>query len=280
LLVHVGAVLATLLSLPEPDLSAPDLKVIIPVELVDIAAETNIRAATDGLIPEDDPSSEDANDTITTAADAAIAPPQQAQPEDVVAPPAEPDATDPEPKPEAPPKPQPPTPTRPDPAQTPPRQRPPATPSLEDVLGNMGPFVDPTATRSTPPRTEPNRPPRETSGPPQSGAGDQTAMTARVQDLIRARLEQCWNPPVDQPDPARLVVTVRFVLNRDGSIARGAEEILTPARLPSGDRAMLIAAERALNAVRDCSPYRDLTVLPYEGWRTITFQFNPASMLR
>jgi hypothetical protein len=75
----------------------------------------------------------------------------------------------------------------------------------------------------------------------------------RAQDVLREHIQSCWQAPVDLPDPERLSVTLRFALNEDGSL-RGQPRVVEP-RAHMFDRTMRTAIERAIRAVRQCSPY-------------------------
>ncbi|MEZ6022615.1 MAG: cell envelope integrity protein TolA [Hyphomonadaceae bacterium] len=78
-------------------------------------------------------------------------------------------------------------------------------------------------------------------------------MRDRVRSLARAHLRRCWRMPVDLPDPERLVVTVEFELNRNGTL-NGQPRVTSP-RNYTFDPPMRAAADSALRAVRQCDPY-------------------------
>src|SRR5207248_200229 len=52
------------------------------------------------------------------------------------------------------------------------------------------------------------------------GIGQQTAMTADLQDALRSQIQPCWSPPVGAPHPERLIVSFDLFLNPDGSVAQ------------------------------------------------------------
>jgi colicin import membrane protein len=92
--------------------------------------------------------------------------------------------------------------------------------------------------------------------------------------ILRAQLYSCWNPPVGVQEAKDLVVTVRFSLNRDGSLAG------EPTVLNRGRNALFqIAAEAATRAVRRCQPFR-LPVSKYEAWQDVEVNFDPKDMFR
>jgi outer membrane biosynthesis protein TonB len=92
--------------------------------------------------------------------------------------------------------------------------------------------------------------------------------------MLRAQLYSCWNPPVGVVEAKDLVVTVRFSLNRDGSLAS------EPMVVNRGRNALFqIAAEAATRAVRRCQPFR-LPVSKYEAWQDVEVNFDPSEMFR
>jgi hypothetical protein len=107
------------------------------------------------------------------------------------------------------------------------------------------------------------------------GAGAQTSLTMSEIDALKAKLAKCWNVPVGAPDPAALVVPIRFHLNQDGTLA-GAPELLSQGRM--GDPYFRAAADSAMRAVHICGPYTDLPADKYEDWREITINFDPREM--
>jgi hypothetical protein len=85
--------------------------------------------------------------------------------------------------------------------------------------------------------------------------------------------------PIDLPDPDRLVITVQFELNRNGTL--NGQPVVTNPRNYTFDPNMRIAAEAALRAVRTCdfSFFSDDPVVGdhYEIWRQTEFTFRPTS---
>lgn len=91
-------------------------------------------------------------------------------------------------------------------------------------------------------------------------------------DALRAQLYGCWNPPVGVLEAKDLLVTVRFSLNRDGSLSG------EPSVTNHGTHALFqIAAESALRAVRRCQPFR-LPVVKYDAWQEVEVSFRPEDM--
>jgi hypothetical protein len=99
-------------------------------------------------------------------------------------------------------------------------------------------------------------------------------MTASELDALRARLAQCWNPPVGWIDPAEVRVVLLLSLNADGSVS-GQPQVL---QAPQGQFARQ-APESALRAVRRCAPY-NLPPDKYDAWREVKVTFDPQDMGR
>src|SRR5690606_22816261 len=121
----------------------------------------------------------------------------------------------------------------------------------------------------------------ETADRTQEGAGLGTAEVAALEDraraLARAHLRRCWRMPADLPDPDRLVVTVAFDINRNGTL-NGRPRVLSP-RNSTFDPAMRAAVDAAVRAVQTCDPYPfpDDPVVGehYDVWRQTEFTFRP-----
>lgn len=117
----------------------------------------------------------------------------------------------------------------------------------------------------------------------QRGAGLGTAEVAAIEDRLRAiarahiARNNCWRMPIDLPDPDRLIVTVRFRVNRNGTL-NGEPEVISP-RNTTYDPHMRRAVDEALRAIRRCDPYPfadDRTVAEhYQLWREMEYTFRP-----
>ncbi|MGI9382050.1 MAG: hypothetical protein ACR2PO_02770, partial [Methyloligellaceae bacterium] len=70
-------------------------------------------------------------------------------------------------------------------------------------------------------------------------------------DALRARISQCWNPPVGGMGADVIKVKLRLQLGRDGSLAR-APQIMNRATSPF----FQAAADSAVRAVLQCQPYQ------------------------
>jgi outer membrane biosynthesis protein TonB len=90
--------------------------------------------------------------------------------------------------------------------------------------------------------------------------------------MLIAQLRSCWAPPVGVVEAKDLVVTVRFSLNRDGSL------LGQPIVVNRGNNALFqVAAEAATRAVRVCQPFR-LPASKYEAWQEVEVNFDPILM--
>lgn len=227
---HAGAVMMTMLAWEARSTITPAIGAVVPVEIVDVAPESNVRALAED-VPEDEVAAQE-EETV------------EAEPE-------------PAPAPEAPPQ--------------RPRQR-----NDEFDLAAIARMVD---KQRTPGR---ERREGERADRTQQGAGLGTAEVAALEDraraLARAHLRRCWRMPVDLPEPDRLVVTVEFDINRNGTL-NGQPRVVSP-RNYTFDPAMRTAVEAAVRAVRVCDPYPfpDDPVVGehYEIWRETEFTFRPS----
>ncbi|MEJ0061391.1 MAG: cell envelope integrity protein TolA [Terricaulis sp.] len=230
---HVGAVMMTFLAWETAPLVVPMQGTVVPIEILEISAESNVRALS---IPEPE-------DLAPAAAEEETTP-------EAVEPPA-------------------PSPT---PAPRPPRPTPQQNDELD--LASIARMVD---KQREPGRERTNG---ATSDRNQRGAGLGTAEVASMQDRIRAltqaHMRRCWRMPSDLPDPERLVVTVEWELDRNGSL-RGQPRVTSP-RNYNFDPPMRTAAENALRAVRQCDPYPfpndPIVGEHYDLWRSGDFTFR------
>ena len=207
--------------------------------------------------------------------------PPQPEPEPIPVPePAPKPKPEPEVKKPEPPKPEPevkkPEPPKPVAKPKPPKPvqeaKKPEEPKQPSFLKNIEKWKATTETASTePPKQQPA--PQPTAQP--SSVQDQLARN-ELSELIRRKVESCWNVPVGARDAGDLLVEIRVVLNRDGSVI--SADIVDSARA-SADTFYRAAAESARRAVRTCSPFNELPADRYDIWQTLTLRFNPKEML-
>ena len=108
-----------------------------------------------------------------------------------------------------------------------------------------------------------------------TATGTAVALSQNELDALRARLRDCWNVPVGLAEARDLIVTIRILFNKDGSLS--AE----PRLMNHGSHpAFQAASESALRAVRSCAPYSFLPVAKYEAWKDVIVDFDPRDMFR
>jgi len=249
-LLHVALVATGFIYFPQAARYASD-SVILPVELVTLADVTNVRAARrepEPVLPEPEPEPEP------------VAPEPEAQPEPETQ--SEPVPLPPEPEPEPEPEPVQPEPEpepEPEPVQPPARQ-PDPEPERGLDLDDLSRLVDRSRQESRAGAAE--------EGETRRGAGEGTAMTATLQDMLRSQIARCTRSNADAPSNMDLRVVVELRLERDGSLS-------SPPRLRDESRVMnssnpflRVAGERAVRAVIDCQPYR-LPPEAYAQWRLL-----------
>lgn len=98
---------------------------------------------------------------------------------------------------------------------------------------------------------------------------------------ILAQVRDCWAVP-ENPEAARMVVTVRFRLTPEGRL-RGDVDLVAPRTRPNGNTPATVAVDRALGAVRQCvaADGRSGYQLPrdrYDEWSDITINIGLRTM--
>jgi len=279
-ILHVAVVVFAFVGLPLFATDPEVLPQILPVELVTIADETNIKAQPE---PEPEPVEEDEVQTVE----------EEPEPEEKVAAlPPTPPAPEPEPEeiPKLAPEPEP-------------------EPKVEEPKKVEKP--KPVVTARAKPRTKPKPPPekkrfnadriaalldkhpkdeqelrpvaeQEQRAKPEVNQATQqvglgTNMTLSEIDALRVQVEKCWSFPGGAANPEDLVVTIRISLNPDGSLS-GAPAVLDNRFGLGGDQYYRVAAESALRAIRRCQPYQ-MPRDKYQNWRQIDLRFDPREML-
>jgi hypothetical protein len=282
----------------------------LPVELIDIAEVTDLMAGDESseILPEEAPQPK----PITQAEAPAPAPAEEPAPEPVETTtpptPTPPPAPEPEPEPlpepppeeevAAPPEPEAEVIPEPDlvvPVEPPlPRARP--EPPKPVVVPKPEPERPPTVAQPDEPEPEfdpddiaallnkqdpaGGGDPLPATEPPTIGSIEGEAEAAMTQSEIaalKARLYQCWSPPVAVREAGALVVEVRISLLPDGSLA-GQPVIMRIGQV--SNPLSQVAAEAAIRAVVQCAPFGDiLRPEKYALWSEIEFIFDPREML-
>lgn len=228
---HVGAVMMTMLAWEARSTLPQTAGNVVPVEIVDVAMESNVQALAEEVPEDETPAPEE--QTV------------EAEPE----------------------------PAAPAPTPQPRQQR--RQQMDEFDLAAISGLID---KQKTPGRQRQEGAAAERN---QRGAGLGTearvSMEDRVRSLTRAHLMRCWRMPIDLPEPERLVVTVEFDLNRNGTL-NGQPRVTAP-RNYTFDPSMRTAAEAAVRAVRQCDPYPfpdDPAVGEhFDTWARLEFTFRP-----
>ncbi len=103
--------------------------------------------------------------------------------------------------------------------------------------------------------------------------GKALTMSISEIDAFRRQVSQCWNPPVGGLGAENLLVKVRMKLNKDGSLKS------QPKVLNKGSSAFFrAAADSATRAIWQCQPYK-LPEGKFSLWRDMIINFDPRHML-
>lgn len=293
---HATLIAWGLLSLRSPTpLDASDIEQI-PVDFVEIADETKINPG----VPTE---TRQAETPAPAVAETKVAepppepPPPPPPPPEPVTPPPEPTPPEPPPPEPPPPEPPPPEPTPaeatppPEPTPTPPPEPPPPERPRVAAADIPTPRLRPPQPKpqpQTPPKPQPDQlatldrrrleeladqQPQEAVPTVGSANGKTTQhMTASELDALRARLAQCWSPPLGWDDPSEVRVVMMMDLSPTGMLL-GEPQVLES---PQG-RFSLTAPESAARAVRRCQPY-NLPADKYDAWKQVKITFDPQDM--
>ena len=96
-------------------------------------------------------------------------------------------------------------------------------------------------------------------------------------DLVRQQIQRCWNLPAGAKDAQTMIISIRMVMNPDGTVQQA--RILDQAQM-SSDPFYRTMAESALRATLDprCQPFR-LPSEKYDRWKNMKLTFDPRDML-
>lgn len=263
--LHVGLVASALVYFPAASRIAEEINVV-PVELVMLADNTNVRAARREPEPEPEPVEDEP--PVDTAPEPEAAPElEPIQPEaepEAIPPEPQPEPVLPEPEPEPEPEPvQPepePEPVQPEPEPEPQPRRPAPEPERQGLdLDGLSDLVD---------RSREQRPQGEQAEESRQRSGAGTAMTATLQAMAAGQIQRCTRSNADAPVNMDLAVVVEVRLERNGQLSE-PPRLKNAARIVNSPNPfMRVAGERALRAVIDCAPY-DLPAANYAEWRLL-----------
>ena len=102
--------------------------------------------------------------------------------------------------------------------------------------------------------------------------GRDLSMTFNEIDALRAKISQCWNPPVGGLGADAIKVKLRLRLREDGVLSREPEVVNR-----EGSPFFRAAADAAVRAVMLCQPYQ-LPPKKYAMWRDMILNFDPKEM--
>ncbi|HEY9079004.1 energy transducer TonB [Magnetovibrio sp.] len=102
-------------------------------------------------------------------------------------------------------------------------------------------------------------------------------LTISEKDLVRQQIQRCWNLPAGAKDAHTMIISIRMVMNPDGTVQQA--RILEQARM-STDPFYRTMAESALRATLNprCQPFK-LPPEKFEHWKTMKLTFDPRDML-
>jgi colicin import membrane protein len=105
--------------------------------------------------------------------------------------------------------------------------------------------------------------------------GEAARLSQSEIDALRARLRECWNPPVGAANASQLTVIYRVLFKKDGSLA-GAPVLVQGPASEQGP----VLAETARRALLQCQPYTMLKPEHYDMWKDMEITFDPRDMFR
>jgi colicin import membrane protein len=106
-------------------------------------------------------------------------------------------------------------------------------------------------------------------------AGKAAQLSQSELDALRARLKECWNPPVGVDKNSNLQVILNVHFKPDGSVA-GTPDVVSGPASSIGP----VMAESAQRALLRCQPFTMLKPEHYDAWKNIEINFDASEMLR
>jgi colicin import membrane protein len=114
-------------------------------------------------------------------------------------------------------------------------------------------------------------PPRTETAPTARIAPGAEQATADAASAVGARLNRIWNKSCGVEGFRDLVIQVKFNLTPDGAL-QGSPQVLGPSQ--GGNPVWQAAADRAVRAVIQASPFGELPRQTYGQWKTFTAIFD------
>lgn len=113
---------------------------------------------------------------------------------------------------------------------------------------------------------------------PTVGAGLQLELTLSEIDAFKVQMRRCWSVPAGAAYSEDLIVTIRVFLNIDGTLSH-SPELIAHSRYSLATHAHYrAAAESAVRAIQRCQPFR-MPPDKYINWRQLELTFDPRDML-
>ncbi len=224
-LLHGGVVIATLLSMPQAEPLPAMTQHYVPIELVDMADETNLTEIAAAMEKADEEASLEEE---SKAAPAPAPPPVE---EDAISFDEPKDVPKQEPK-KDPPK------AAPTPSKS-------LSSELDDILAGIEKAPKPSKNRGD------VAPASAAAEAPRMSVGDRRQMTATIIDILVSQLKdnRCWADHSDMADAKRLRATFRIAFGRNGKFSI-QPLLVQPVRKPANDpplNTFIVHAERALS---------------------------------
>jgi len=108
------------------------------------------------------------------------------------------------------------------------------------------------------------------------GTGEGTAMTLSELDALQSAMYRCWRMPADAVDPEKLLVRLSVKMLRGGLVedVRVIDSAKSRRNAP-GNPFWDIAEQRAVRAVAQCAPYDFLPDERFSEWQSLILNFRP-----
>ncbi len=110
------------------------------------------------------------------------------------------------------------------------------------------------------------------------GARLQSELTLSEIDAFKVQMRRCWSVPAGAAYSEDLIVTVRVFLNIDGTLSHSPELIAHSHYNLATNAYYRAAAESAVRAIQRCQPFR-MPLDKYINWRQLELTFDPGDML-
>jgi hypothetical protein len=265
--LHAGIIAAASFAWPHALDLSDDSPPVIPVDLVQLADQTNIAPTVEK--PQPAPLPEEKTPPEPQPIQVASAEPPPPEAEELAPPELEPSPEPPKPQKKA--EDQAPAPANP----VVPRRRPAPQKQQKFDVDSVLALLDKRAPKAPAPAPA-NAPVAQET---RKGIGAQNAFTMDLKDALLTQMRQCWNVPVGAPHPEKLIVQIRVFLAPDGSLAEPPQLEPATRSAVAADPYMRTAAEAALRAINVCEPYKHLPAERYDTWREIVMTFDPSKMV-